>query len=69
MYRHHHWAEHAPDEATAQRQTASLVGVVVVLLLLVGGLFLVRQLRAASIIEDCLLSGRANCDILVAAPP
>jgi hypothetical protein len=37
----------------------------VVLLLLVGGLFLVQQLRAASMVEDCLLAGRRNCDVLV----
>jgi hypothetical protein len=57
------------DEKATQRQTASLAGVVIVLLLLVGGLFLVQQLRAASMIEDCMLSGRHDCDALLNVPP
>jgi hypothetical protein len=36
--------------------------------LLIGGLFLVRQLRTASKIEDCLLAGRRNCDAMVINP-
>jgi hypothetical protein len=55
------------DEAEAERQTASLAGVAVTLLLLVVGLFLVRELHASSTIEDCLMAGRTNCDWLVQA--
>jgi hypothetical protein len=68
LYRHHHWPDNQADNQSAARQTASLAGIVVVLLLLVGGLFLVQQLRTASMIEDCLLSGRRNCDALVIKP-
>lgn len=68
MYRHHHWQANETDDQTAQRQTASLAGVAVILILLVGGLFLVQQLRAASTIEDCLMAGRRNCDLLVSGP-
>jgi hypothetical protein len=64
LYRHHHWPAHRDDE-TVKRQTGGLVGLIVVLLLLVGGLFLVQQLRSASLIQDCLLAGRSNCDALV----
>jgi hypothetical protein len=53
------------DEKAANRQTASLLGIAVTLLLLVVGLFLVQQLGASSRIEDCLMSGRSNCDALV----
>lgn len=67
MHRHNHWLEDEPDEDAAQRQTMGLVGIVIVLLLLVGGLFLVQQLHRAALIEDCLLSGRQNCDGLVTA--
>jgi len=42
-----------------------LAGLVVILLLLVGGLFLVRQLRETSVIQDCLMTGRSNCDVLL----
>jgi len=56
--------ERDEDEA-ANRQTASLGGVAITLLLLVVGLFLVHELHAKVVIEDCLMSGRSNCDALV----
>jgi hypothetical protein len=56
------------DEETANRQTASLAGVAVTLLLLVLGLFLVRELHAKATIEDCLMAGRNYCDLLVHEP-
>jgi hypothetical protein len=54
-----------PDEDAANRQTSSLAGVAITLLLLVIGLFLVRQLHHKSIVEDCLMAGRTQCDWLV----
>lgn len=53
------------DEDGADRQTASLAGLAVALLLVVIGLFLVRTLHAKCVVEDCLLSGRSNCDALL----
>jgi uncharacterized membrane protein len=61
------WVGDEDDEA-ANRQTASLAGVAITLLLLVVGLFLVRELHAKAAIEDCLISGRINCDMLVQSP-
>jgi hypothetical protein len=58
------WLVEADDEA-ANRQTASLAGVAVTLLLLAVGLFLVRELHAKSAVEDCLMAGRIQCDWLV----
>jgi hypothetical protein len=57
------------DEATADRQTASLGGVAVALFLIVVGLFLVHELHAKAQIEDCLLEGRTNCSVLVPITP
>lgn len=54
-----------PDDEAANRQTASLAGVAITLLLLVIGLFLVRQLHAKSALEDCLMAGRIHCDLLL----
>ena len=65
MYGHHRWLEPVPDDKTAERQTASLAGIVIVLLLLVAGLFLIQQLHKATSIEDCLLAGRGNCAALL----
>jgi hypothetical protein len=68
LYRHHHWVEDGTDHSTAERQTASLVGVAIILLLLVGGLFLVHHLHKTSMIEDCLMAGRRDCDVLLNLP-
>ncbi len=46
------------DEEDANRQTASLAGVAITLLLLVVGLFLVHELHAKAVVEDCLMAGR-----------
>lgn len=51
------------EQAEADRQTVSLAGLAVTLLLLVVGLFLVHQLQAKSLMEDCLLAGRTNCPL------
>lgn len=58
------WSDEKDEEA-ANRQTASLAGIAITLLLLVVGLFLVRELHAKVVIEDCLMAGRPNCDRLV----
>ena len=54
------------DYEAADRQTASLAGMAVTLLIVVVCLFLLRQLHHKGAIEDCLLAGRANCDAVVA---
>jgi hypothetical protein len=65
VYTRHHWQGDTEDDQAAERQTASLAAVVVILLLLVSGLFLVHQLRAATKLEDCLLSGRHDCESFI----
>ena len=49
------------QDAGADRQTASLAALAVTLLLVVIGLALVQQLRAATDFEDCVMSGRSTC--------
>ena len=67
MQQEHSWVGDTDDEADAARQTASLAGVAITLLLLVIGLFLVHTLYTESTVEDCLMAGRLNCDLLVGA--
>lgn len=69
MHQNHRVLDEAEDVEAANRQTASLAGVAVTLLLLVVGLFLVRELHANSMIEDCLMSGRTNCDAVLSDLP
>jgi hypothetical protein len=65
LYTHRPLLDEREEEQAENRQTSSLFGIVIILLLLVIGLFLVRQLRTSAAIEDCLLSGRTNCDTVV----
>jgi hypothetical protein len=69
MYQRRPWLSEEEAQQEANRQTASLAGVAITLLLLVVGVFLVHQLHAKAQIEDCLLSGRRNCDIMLQATP
>jgi hypothetical protein len=64
MQQEHPWIIEEDEEA-ANRQTVSLAGVAITVLLVVLGLFLVRQLQTKAAIEDCLLAGRMQCDWLV----
>ncbi len=68
MYQRRPWISEEEAQEDANRQTASLAGVAITLLLLVVGVFLVHALHAEAEVEDCLLAGRTNCDVLVAPP-
>jgi uncharacterized membrane protein len=57
------------DQESADRQTASLAGVAITLLLLVIGLFLVHVLHEKTMVEDCLMAGRTNCDVVISSLP
>lgn len=65
--RHPVWTRDREQEE-ANRVTASLAGLAMALFLVVAGLYLVQHLRRAAIVEDCLMSGRSNCDQLIEAP-
>lgn len=56
------------EAAEANRMTASLAGLAMALLLVVAGLFLIQHLREKAQVEDCLMSGRLNCDAVLVAP-
>lgn len=54
------------EQAEDDRVTVSLAGLAFALLLVVVGLFLVQHLASKGRLEDCLLSGRLNCDAMLA---
>ena len=64
---HNLWAEmmnHRPrdgDDDADQRRSAALIGLIIILALAIAGVWLVRELREKSALEDCLMSGRTNC--------
>jgi hypothetical protein len=49
-----------PEQGGNQRM--ALVGLGIAVLLLVVGVWLSHQLSAASKMQDCLMSGRTNCN-------
>jgi hypothetical protein len=40
----------------------ALAGLIIAAILLLAGLWLARELRSASQIQDCVMSGRSNCE-------
>lgn len=57
--------EQAEQQAEDDRVTVSLAALAFALLLVVVGLFLVQHLASKGRLEDCLLSGRLNCDAML----
>ncbi|MGH7152381.1 MAG: hypothetical protein ACREF3_00525 [Acetobacteraceae bacterium] len=51
-----------PDEEDdGGPRIGALIGLVVIALLVLGGLWLTRQLHSSASMQDCLASGRTNC--------
>lgn len=57
--RHAQIEEHR--QADLRRQRATLIGLALCLALVLGGLWLVYELRKMSSIQDCVMQGRSNC--------
>lgn len=51
-----------PDEGGSRR--GALVGLLVAVVMLGVGLWLARELTAQSKLQDCLMSGRTNCNVI-----
>jgi flagellar biogenesis protein FliO len=49
------------DDEADQRRSGALIGLIIILALAIAGVWLVRELREKSQLEDCLMSGRTNC--------
>ena len=58
-------AGYEDEQTQANRVTGSLAGLAFALLLVVVGLVLVQHLASKARLEDCLMSGRFNCDVMV----
>lgn len=53
------------EQEEANRQTASLAGLAAALLIVVVSLYVVHCLARETALEDCLMSGRTNCDVIL----
>jgi hypothetical protein len=52
------------DEESGENRTPAVAGLIIAIVLLVVGLWLARELTTASKMQDCLMSGRTNCNVI-----
>jgi hypothetical protein len=52
-----------PEQGGENRRPA-IAGLAIAVVLLVVGLWLAHELTAASKMQDCLMSGRTNCNVI-----
>lgn len=55
--------KHQPREPDENRRGA-VVGLLIAIVLIVVGIWLARDLTAASRLQDCVMSGRTNCNVI-----
>jgi len=53
-----------PEQGQDGNQRRALAGLAVAVVLLVVGLWLAHELTAASKMQDCLMTGRTNCNVI-----
>jgi hypothetical protein len=53
-----------PDPEQGDNQRGALAGLVIAVVLLAVGVWLAHDLTAASKMQDCLMSGRTNCNAI-----
>jgi hypothetical protein len=51
-----------PEEGGSRR--GAIAGLLIAVVMLAVGLWLARDLTAASKMQDCLMSGRTNCNVI-----
>jgi hypothetical protein len=49
---------------SSENNTPAIAGLAIAAVLLVVGLWLAHELRAASKMQDCVMSGRRNCNVI-----
>jgi hypothetical protein len=47
-----------------ENRRPAIVGLAIAVVLLIVGLWLAHELTAASKMQDCLMSGRTNCNVI-----
>jgi hypothetical protein len=52
------------DPEQGDNRRGAMVGLVIAALILAVGLWLARDLTAASKMQDCVMSGRTNCNVI-----
>jgi hypothetical protein len=55
-----------PDPDQRGNRHGAIAGLAIAVVLLVVGLWLAHELTATSKMQDCLMSGRTNCNVIPA---
>lgn len=53
-----------PNPEPGDNRRGAIAGLIIAAVILAVGLWLVRDLTAASKMQDCLMSGRTNCNVI-----
>jgi len=53
-----------PEPERGDTRRGAIAGLIIAILLLGAGIWLARDLTAASKMQDCLISGRTNCNVI-----
>lgn len=53
-----------PQPQSGDSRRGAIAGLIIVVVILGIGWWLVRDLTAASKMQDCLMSGRSNCNVI-----
>ncbi|MCL2714303.1 MAG: hypothetical protein FWD68_06900 [Alphaproteobacteria bacterium] len=53
-----------PNRPAPDNRRGAIIGLIITAVLLGFGIWLARDLSAASRMQDCLMSGRTNCNVL-----
>ena len=54
----------APKAQSGDNRRGAIAGLIIAAVILGVGLWLARDLTAASKLQDCLMSGRSNCNVI-----
>jgi hypothetical protein len=54
----------SPTSQSGDSRRGAIAGLIIAAVILGVGLWLARDLTAASKLQDCLMSGRSNCNVI-----